>query len=191
MRAISQGFESLSLRHLAANNRINSRKEFSCGFSYMGGCSMLTLNLEFQEEYKRLDRLCKDYLSSAEGVSEYIRQMEATPWSNRLYVFTWEDDYKQLKHVRWVRNQLAHEVGSLNSDICTEDDLDWVQSFYNRILNGSDPFTIIREAKAEEALQAKQQAQARKATVADHPKPPQPKPSLWDRLIADIKKFFS
>ena len=191
MRAISQGFESLSLRHLAANNRINSRKEFSCGFSYMGGCSMLTLNLEFQEEYKRLDRLCKDYLSSAEGVSEYIRQMEATPWSNRLYVFTWEDDYKQLKHVRWVRNQLAHEVGSLNSDICTEDDLDWVQSFYNRILNGSDPFTIIREAKAEEALRAKQQAQARKATVADHPKPPQPKPSLWDRLIADIKKFFS
>ena len=152
---------------------------------------MLTLNLEFQEEYKRLDRLCKDYLSSTEGVSEYIRQMEATPWSNRLYVFNWEADYKQLKHVRWVRNQLAHEVGTLNSDICTEDDLDWVQSFYNRISNGSDPFTIIREAKAEEALRAKQQAQARKATVADHPKPPQPKPSLWDRLIADIKKFFS
>ncbi len=191
MGATPQGFESLPLRHLAANNRIKSRKEFSCGFSYMGGCSMLTLNLEFQEEYKRLDRLCKDYLSSAEGVSEYIRQMEATPWSNRLYVFTWEDDYKQLKHVRWVRNQLAHEVGSLNSDVCTEGDLDWVQSFYNRILNGSDPFTIIREAKAEEALRAKQQAQARKATDADHPKPPQPKPSLWDRLIADIKKFFS
>lgn len=113
---------------------------------------MLTLNLEFQEEYKRLDRLCKDYLSSAEGVSEYIRQMESTPWSNRRYVFTWEDDYKQLKHVRWVRNQLAHEVGTLNSDICTEDDLDWVQSFYNRIMDGSDPFTVIRKAKAEETL---------------------------------------
>ena len=152
---------------------------------------MLTLNLEFQEEYKRLDRLCRDYLSSREGVSEYIRQMESTPFCNRRYVFTWEEDYKQLKHVRWIRNQLAHEVGSLNSDICTEDDLDWVQSFYNRIFYGSDPFTIIREAKAEEALRAKQQAQARKATVADHPKPPQPKPSLWDRLIADIKKFFS
>ena len=34
--ATPQGFESLPLRHLAANNRINSRKEFSCGFSYMG-----------------------------------------------------------------------------------------------------------------------------------------------------------
>ncbi len=152
---------------------------------------MLTLNLEFQEEYKRLDRLCKDYLSSAEGVSEYIRQMESTPWSNRRYVFTWEDDYKQLKHVRWVRNQLAHEVGTLNSDICTEDDLDWVQSFYNRIMDGSDPFTVIRKAKAEKALRAKQQEQARKATVADHPKPTQPKPSLWYRLITNIKKIFS
>lgn len=152
---------------------------------------MLTLNLEFQEEYKRLDRLCKDYLSSTEGVSEYIRQMESTPLYDRRYVFTWDDDYKQLKHARWVRNQLAHEVGTLNSDIFTEDDLDWVQCFYNRIMNGSDPFTVIRKAKAEEALRAKQQEKARKATVVDHPKPTQPKPSLWDKLIANIKKIFS
>ena len=155
---------------------------------------MLTLNLEFQEEYKRLDRLCKDYLSSTEGVSEYIRQMEATPWSNRRYVFTWEDDYKQLKHVRWVRNQLAHEVGTLNSDICTEDDLDWVQSFYNRIINGSDPFTVIRKAKIEETRRAKQQVLERNETITAVPKPmqlEQPKPSLWDRMIANIKKIFS
>ena len=155
---------------------------------------MLTLNLEFQEEYKRLDRLCKDYLSSAEGVSEYIRQMESTPPYNRRYVFTWEDDYKQLKHVRWVRNQLAHEVGTLSSDICTEDDLDWVQSFNNRIMNGNDPFTIMRKAKIKEAHRAKQQTLERKATVIIDPQPTQPeqpKPSLWDRLIANIKKFFS
>ena len=152
---------------------------------------MLDLNVEFQEEYKRLDRLCKDYLSSTEGVSEYVRQMESTPPFDRRYVFTWEDDYKQLKHVRWVRNQLAHEVGTLDSDICTEDDLDWVQSFYDRIMNGSDPFTIMRKAKAEEAHRAKQQEQARKAIVADHPKTKRSKLSLLDRLIANIKKFFS
>ena len=142
---------------------------------------MLTLNLEFQEEYKRLDRLCK------EGVSEYIRQMESTPPYNRRYVFTWEDDYKQLKHIRWVRNQLAHEVGTLNSDICTEYDLDWVQSFYNRIMNGNDPFTVMRKARIEEAHRAKQQTPEGKTTIID----PQPKPSFWNRLIANIKKFFS
>lgn len=151
---------------------------------------MLTLNLEFQEEYKRLDRLCKDYLSSAEGVSEYIRQMDSTPPCNRRYVLSWEDDYKQLKHIRWVRNQLAHEVGTLNSDICAKDDLDWVQSFYNRIMNGSDPFTIMRKAKIEEANRAKQQVLERKAAIIIDPQPKQPKPSFWDRLISNIKKFF-
>lgn len=154
---------------------------------------MLSLNIVFQEEYKRLDRLCKDYLSSTEGVSEYIRQMESTPWSNRRYVFTWEDDYKQLKHVRWIRNQLAHEVGTLNSDLCTENDLDWVQSFYNRIINGSDPFSIIRKAR-EETLRANQRTQTRNATVSVKFNPTQseqPKRSLWNRLIAKIKNFFS
>ncbi len=157
------------------------------------------LSIEFQEEYKRLDRLCKDYLSSAEGVSEYIRQMESTSWRNRYYVYTWEDDYKQLKHVRWVRNQLAHEVGTLDSDICTEEDLEWITSFYNRIINGSDPFTMIRKAKEEEERRAKQQVQARRAiaTEAHEQTPPNireqnsPKTSFWDRLIASIKSFFS
>lgn len=152
---------------------------------------MLDLNIEFLEKYKRLDRLCKDYLSSTEGVSEYIRQMESTPWNNRQYVHTWENDYKQLKRIRWVRNQLSHEVGTFNSEICTEDDLNSVQSFYSRIMNGSDPFTIIRKAKIEEVRRVKQQARARKATVADPPKPTPSKPSLWDRMIANIKKFFS
>lgn len=152
---------------------------------------MYALNLEFQEEYKRLDCLCKDYLSSAEGVSEYIRQMEKMPWSSRRYVPTWEDDYKKLKHVRWIRNQLAHEVGTLNSDICTEADTDWVQSFHNRIIDGSDPFTVIRIKKAEEACRLKKQEQERKAAVSVSIPPMQPAPSLWNKLMTNIKKLFS
>ena len=33
---------------------------------------MLTLNLEFQEEYKRLDRLCKDYQAEFNGLYDSI-----------------------------------------------------------------------------------------------------------------------
>ena len=152
---------------------------------------MLTLNLEFQEEYKRLDRLCKDCLSSVEGVSEYIRQMDSTPSHNHRYVYGWDGDYKQLKHVRWVRNQLAHEVGSLHSDICTKDDLCWVQSFYDRILNGRDPLTVVRKAKAEEASYIKQQTPARKTESAAEPQPKQRKRSVFGKLFSNIKKFFS
>lgn len=114
------------------------------------------LSIEFQEEYKRLDRLCKDYLASAEGVSEYIRQMESTSIHDRCYVCSWENDYKQLKHVRWIRNQFAHEVGTLNSNICTEADLIWVINFHNRIIDGNDPFTIIRKAQSAETIEKQQ-----------------------------------
>ncbi len=149
------------------------------------------LSIEFQEEYKRLDRLCKDYLSSNEGVSEYIRQMESMLWVNRRNVYTWEDDYKQLKHVRWLRNQLAHEVGTLDSGLCTLEDLKWVKSFYNRIINGNDPFTIIRKAKEEQAHRAKQQAQAAKQNSDNPLKQTPQKTSFWNRLIANIKDFFA
>ena len=55
-------------------------------------------------------------------------------------------------------------------DICTKEDLDWVKNFYNRIITGSDPFTIIRNKLEEEARRAKQQEQARKAVVSNQPK---------------------
>lgn len=165
----------------------------------------MTLNIEFQEEYKRLDNLCKDCLKSREGVSEYIRQMASTPWSERRYANTWEIEYEQLKHIRWIRNQFAHEVGTLDYDICTEDDLEWVQSFYDRIINGSDPFAEIQKARmAEVALRADQQNQPKieetlrvnrqehspKVIVAGRSGQTKSGQSFFGRLIAKIKKIF-
>lgn len=152
---------------------------------------MITLNLEFQEEYKRLDRLCKDCLSSGEGVSEYIRQMDSTPLHNHRFIDNWDRDYKKLKHVRWIRNQLAHEVGTLRSDICTKDDLGWVQSFYDKILNGSDPLTVVRKAKMKKVSCIKQQPLARKTESATKVQPKQCKQSFFGKLFSNIKKFFS
>lgn len=71
---------------------------------------MLELNIEFQEQYKRLDKLCKDMYSSDEGVSTYIKIMDATPYSEQCTVYNWDTVFKQLKHIRWMRNQLAHEI---------------------------------------------------------------------------------
>ena len=157
---------------------------------------------EFLEEYKRLDALCKDCLRSSEGVSEYIRQMEDTYNTGARYVYTWESDYKQLKHVRWVRNQLAHTVGAFDSGICTREDLDWVICFHNRIIQQKDPFSVLRAAKEEQRLRAIQAKQARKAASAmqqaqtNHqppekaPRRSEKKPSLRSRLSSIIKNFF-
>ncbi len=106
---------------------------------------MRDLNVGFSDLYKQVDRFIKDAYSSQEGVSEYIRQMESLGYRFRAYVGCWDKDYKMLKHVRWIRNQLSHEV-SYDSDICGEDDYDWLASFSARLYSANDPISVGRRA---------------------------------------------
>ena len=147
------------------------------------------LCVEFQEEYKRLDKLCKEIFGTTEGVSEYIRQMEKISFVDSRRVYSWENDYRQLKHVRWVRNQLAHEVGAFDSGVCTNDDLLWVKNFYKRIISGEDPFTMIRKGKEEEIEREKEKCRREKLSVQK--KDDSEKKSFWQRLKEKIRNIFS
>ena len=70
---------------------------------------MNNINWDFIEAYKSLDELCKQILSSDRGISEYIDEM-SNESQGRMMVTCWEKDYNQLKKMRWIRNQLVHEV---------------------------------------------------------------------------------
>ncbi len=153
----------------------------------------INVNFKFLEEYKKLDKLCKDCYSSVEGVSEYIRQMENEQCGLRRLPISWEDDYKTLKHVRWVRNQLSHEVGALQSDICTLSDLYFVTMFYEKIMKCEDPLAQMRALKENE-----RKTQSRKNTISTS-KPTEQnahlnknnKKSIFSKLLEKIKKIFS
>ena len=106
---------------------------------------MKELNTDFYDEYKRLDKFCRDMFSGQDGVTEYIKQMENAALY-RYYVPTWDEDLKQLKRMRHLRNKLAHEVG-FDADLCTENDILFVKTFYTRLFNCSDPLSIIRRQK--------------------------------------------
>ena len=107
----------------------------------------------FFEEYKRLDRLCGDMYACQNGVSAYLAAMESKAVRGSARMACWDSDYRQLKHIRWVRNRIAHDSGSLR--ISEPDDLAFVQDFYNRIFEGRDALTLLR--KAEEQPRQKQQ----------------------------------
>ena len=101
----------------------------------------------FFEAYKRLDRLCADMYGGQNGVSQYLEDMERQPYRDRLAVPRWEESYKTLKHLRWVRNRIAHETGTVS--VCEEQDLRDVTGFYNAILAGQDPLaTLYRRRRA-------------------------------------------
>ena len=106
------------------------------------GVFVHTPDNEFFEAYKRLDRLCSDIYGCHNGVSRYIEDMNCTPYRERFAVSSWERTYKTLKHLRWVRNQLAHESGQIQ--ICEECDIRDINRFYDDILSGRDPLTQLR-----------------------------------------------
>lgn len=93
----------------------------------------------FMESYKYLDNLCKDM--NGIGVTGYIKDMEREP-RGTLYVAGWKTDYLQLKHYRYIRNQIAHENYANEDDMCSAEDTVWIDEFYQRIIGQTDPLAL-------------------------------------------------
>lgn len=107
---------------------------------------MNNLNYDYFEEYKRLDKLCCDmYNTSHNGVTHYIDDMKATPYSTYHRIPNWESDFKRLQQLRHIRNILAHTEGAFYEEQCTQSDIDWIHSFVKRILTQSDPLALLHQ----------------------------------------------
>ena len=104
---------------------------------------------EFFEAYKRLDRLCSDMYSCRNGVSQYIEDMEHASYREQLAVPSWEQAYQTLKHLRRIRNQIAHDSGQVQ--ICEECDIQNANAFYNNIIAGRDPLTQLHRYRKTHA----------------------------------------
>ena len=118
--------------------------------------------MTFMTAYKRLDKLCKE--TNGIGVTGYIEDMErnsAASWR----VSGWNEDYKQLKHYRWVRNQIAHEDYAEEENLCKPGDTEWVENFRSRIMDQTDPLTQYRKAAAPRAQNERRKAPASSVPV--------------------------
>ena len=95
--------------------------------------------MEFMQAYKRLDSLCRDM--NGIGITGYIEGMEQAAKGN-LYVLRENTDYQRLKYYRYIRNQIAHEVDATEEKICSPEDAIWIEEFYRRILQQTDPLAM-------------------------------------------------
>ena len=103
---------------------------------------MNNINYVFFEEYKKPEKLCQEMYNSNNGVTNYIDDMKAASYSNYCNIPNWEADLNQLKRLRHIRNNLAHVEGAFTENVCTQNDVEWVQAFTKRILNQSDPLAV-------------------------------------------------
>lgn len=103
---------------------------------------MTKVEIEFLEEYKRLDKLCQDMLSTLQGVSEYINRMELLFDQGEQFVDEWTINYKMLKHLRWLRNRIVHSVEETE---CSLKEIEMITNFYHQILIQQDPLALLHK----------------------------------------------
>lgn len=115
---------------------------------------MDNLNFIFFEEFKHLDKLCRElYEVEKDGVSSYINDMKSVVPYDYRHIANWKEDLEQLTRIRHIRNNLAHAPGAFDEEICTQKDINWVQNFYERILHQLDPIAILYQKSKGQALE--------------------------------------
>lgn len=122
--------------------------------------------IEFLDEYKYVDKICREMFGTEKGVTAYIEQLDETPMTVRYWITEWNDEYRQLKHIRWLRNQIAHSTGYVE---CTQFDLEWLKDFHNRLLTQQDLLAKAHRVIKESQIQRQQQLA--KTVTAAAPKP--------------------
>lgn len=105
---------------------------------------MLEIEVRLLDEYKIVDNICRDKFSVQSGVNQYIAEMEQKFSYGRSVISSWNDDYYKLKHIRWLRNKIAHESSATD---CTDEDAAWLENFHSRLLNGQDPLALLRKSE--------------------------------------------
>jgi len=124
--------------------------------------------MSFIDSYKRLEKLCSEIYNDNHGISSYIDEMINTPIGAR-YVSGWDEDLKQLKHYRWVRNQIVHDPGCTEENMCEYGDAQWLDNFRSRIMAANDPLALYRKAKNPQSTQRPRQTYAPEPRTYTYP----------------------
>ena len=110
---------------------------------------------DFLDAFKHLEKLCNEIYDGQHGVTQYIDEMESkSPFAARK-VFGWDLDLSGLKRVRHIRNAMVHDSSDYDTNY-TPEDVQFMEHFYDRIMNRKDPLTLLR--LENEAARAKNRA---------------------------------
>lgn len=129
----------------------------------------------FIESYKRLEKLCGEILGDERCISAYIDEMLNTSRGSSL-ISGWDDDLKNLKHYRWVRNKIAHEPNCTEQNMCNPNDVEWLENFYLRIMKQNDPLALyLKATKNYQTTKSKQPHKIKPSQLMGYSQPLKPK----------------
>lgn len=146
------------------------------------------LNDSFLEEFKSLDQLFRDMYQTDRGVTSYIDEMRQVPQAESRSISNWEWDLRHLVELRHLRNRLSHEIGTLNEEQCSMDEINWLRSFHQRVLTQSDPLAqlYVKRSEGPPADQAAPTTPPYYSAPCGAPQPPKRSrgcPAAWAAFI--------
>ncbi len=75
-----------------------------------------------------------------------FRGYEKNSYAGTLMIRGWLSDYQNLKKARNLRNEIVHSSNSIANNICTEEDIFFVRSFRELILQQRDPIFLLKRS---------------------------------------------
>lgn len=144
--------------------------------------------MSFFESYKHLEKICGEIYGNADknGISAYIDEMCRISDGSR-YVDNWNEDLEMLKHYRSIRNQISHEPGYTEENLCTHADEVWLDDFYSRIMTVSDPLARYT-AKTKRTSQALMSSATKITYVVPRIRPNPHRRKRMNRRYADVRQ---
>ncbi len=119
--------------------------------SWLSGDTMQSIDMEYFNEYKSVEKICNE-MYGENGVSAYINDMQNCTSREKRFIVNWDKKLKDLKHLRWLRNQIAHDNEIYE---VTEQDLSDIKLFHDELLTQQDPLALLY--KEIESTKKKQQ----------------------------------
>lgn len=138
--------------------------------------------MSFIDSYKRLEKLCNEMYGANYGLSAYIDDMLNNP-AGAKYIEDWNQTLKQLKHYRWIRNQIVHEPNCNEENMCAPDDSLWLDKFYSRILASNDPLSLYRKSGKQPSTNSSEQVYFSSKVCRKHKKRVSKHNKYWNIVI--------
>ena len=113
---------------------------------------MTEQNGRLMKSFSRLEKLLNDMYGRQDGkssVTVYIDHMIEKQQTDRdVYdVDDWEEDFRNLRRLRHIRNELAHESDAMDTAMCDEEDILWLEKFRERVMRSDDPLARLNREK--------------------------------------------
>ncbi len=108
---------------------------------------------EIVKAFNRVEKQCNQMYGDIHGVTLYIKDMEQVSRAKSRSVPGWEEDYRNLKRIRHVRNALVHDDADADLDYSAAD-IAYLDSFYQRLLKRQDPLALVRKQNEKTKLRS-------------------------------------